>query len=140
MTNSDPAHKRPSKDLPGTIVYAVLLVPFGKLPESKQRKQIAAHPLARKKAPVFYVGQSRLEAEDRYANHLAGYKSSRVVEKYGRKLVVLDKWKPVFPVAISPKVVNAIYLKAQRNKGDAKAREAAVATLLRQAGFYVISS
>ena len=140
MINSDPEPKRPSKELPGTIVYAVLLVPFGKLPESRQRKLIANHPLARKKAPVFYVGQSRLEAKDRYANHLSGHRSSRVVERYGRKLVVLDKWKPVFPVAISPKVVNAIYLKAQRKKGDAKAREAAVADLLRQAGFYVISS
>lgn len=140
MTNSDPAHKRPSKELTGTIVYAVLLVPFGKLPESKQRKLIAANPLARKKAPVFYVGQTRLEAEDRYANHLAGYKHSKDVKKYARELVVLDKSKPVFPVAISPKVVNAIYLKAQRNKDDAKAREAAVADLLRQAGFFVISS
>lgn len=140
MTNSDPAHKRPSKDLPGTIVYAVLIVPFGKLPESKQRKLIAAHPLARKKAPVFYVGQSRLEAEDRYANHLAGYKSSRVVEKYGRKLVVLDKWKPVFPVAVTSDLVKEIYFNARRSRGNPTTREAAVAELLRQAGFYVISS
>lgn len=140
MINSDPEPKRPSDDTTGTIVYAVLLVPFGKLPESKQRKLIANHPLARKKAPVFYVGQSRLEAKDRYANHLSGHKSSRVVEKYGRRLVVLDKWKPVFPVAISPKVVNAIYLLSRRSRGNPTEREAAVATLLRQDGFYVISS
>ena len=140
MINSDPEPKRPSKELPGTIVYAVLLVPFGKLPESKQRKLIADHPLAQKKAPVFYVGQSRLEAKDRYANHLSGHRSSRVVERYGRKLVVLDKWKPVFPVTVTPALVKEIYFKARRSRGNPTKREAAVADLLRQAGFYVISS
>jgi len=140
MTNSDPAHKRPSRELTGTIVYAVLLERLGKLPESRQRRLLGSHPMARKNARVFYVGQTRLEAKDRYANHLAGYRSSRVVERHGRELVVLDKWKPVFPVAVSPDLVKAIFFLARRCKGNPTEREAAVATLLRQAGYYVISS
>ena len=140
MINSDPEHKRPGNDTTGTIVYAVLIERLGKLPKSRQRRLLASHPMARKNARVFYVGQTRLEAKDRYANHLAGYRSSRVVERYGRELVVLDKWKPVFPVAVSPDLVKAIYFLARRSRGNPTDREAAVATLLRQAGFYVISS
>lgn len=140
MTNSDPAHKRPSRDLTGTIVYAVLLERLGKLPESRQRRLLGSHPMARKNARVFYVGQTRLEAKDRYANHLAGYRSSRVVERYGRELVVLDKWRPVFPVAVTSDLVKEIYFNARRSRGNPTTREATVADLLRQAGYYVISS
>ena len=132
--------RRPTKELLGTIVYAVWLEPFGKLPASKQKKLIEQHPLARKKAPVIYVGQTRLEAEARYENHRNGHKASSLVRRFGRQLVVLDKWKPRFPFAISPDVVKAIYFLARRSNGEPKAREAAVATLLRQAGFYVHSA
>jgi hypothetical protein len=96
--------------------------------------------MARKNARVFYVGQTRLEAKDRYANHLAGYRSSRVVERYGRELVVLDKWRPVFPVAVTSDLVKEIYFNARRSRGNPTTREATVADLLRQAGYYVISS
>jgi hypothetical protein len=140
MTENIPTPKRPTSELTGSIVYAIWLQPFGKLPASLQKELIATHGLAKKKAPVIYVGQTRLEAEDRYANHLAGYKGSRTVKKHHRQLIVLDKWKPAFPFAISPDLVKAIYFLARRSKGNPTDREAAVATLLRQAGFYVHSA
>ena len=140
MTDNKPTPKRPTSELSGSIVYAIWLEPFGKLPASLQKELVATHPLAKKKAPVIYVGQTRLEAEDRYANHLAGYKGSRTVKKHHRQLIVLDKWKPVFPFAVSPDLVKAIYFLARRSKGNPTDREAAVATLLRQAGFYVLSA
>jgi hypothetical protein len=33
-----------------------------------------------------YVGQSALDAEERLANHLEGYKANRVVRRYGGRL------------------------------------------------------
>jgi len=33
-----------------------------------------------------YVGQSYLSPEERFENHLAGYRASRIVTKYGGKL------------------------------------------------------
>jgi hypothetical protein len=37
--------------------------------------------------PAVYVGMSGLPVEHRLQNHLNGYKSARVVEKYGLKLL-----------------------------------------------------
>lgn len=140
MSDKTPEPNRPGSDTEGTIVYAVLLESFGKLPASWQKRLIETHPDARRKAPVLYVGQTRLDAEARYANHRNGHKASSAVRRFGKQLIVLDQWKPAFPFAISPRLVNAIYLLARRSNGKPTAREAAVASLLRDAGFFVHSA
>jgi len=131
---------KPSNEILGAIVYAVLLLPFDKLPAKLQRELLEIHPKARKKAPVIYVGQTRLSAEERHANHLRGYKASKLVRKHHRQLIVLDRWKPEFPFAISPKVVKQVYLLARRSRGNPAKREAEVARILRDAGFFVHSA
>ena len=131
---------RPSAELKGTIVYAVLLERFSKLPLSWQQKLRKSNPEADAKAPVVYVGQTRLEADKRYENHLSGHRSSSVVRRFGKKLIVLDKWKPVLPTKASMKVAKAVYFLARRSRGKPETREAAVAALLRGAGLYVHSA
>ena len=131
---------KPAKGVEGAIVYAVLLQVFSKLPESWQRKLAETHPLAGKNAPVIYVGQTKLPAEERFANHLEGYKGSAKVRRYHRQLMVLDRWKPELPFAVSPRLIKQVYLLARRSKADPAKREAAVAELFRKAGFYVYSS
>jgi hypothetical protein len=140
MSTPKPDPRKPSAESIGEIVYAVLIESFSKLPRKLQDKLMEANPRARKKAAVIYVGKTRLEAEARYANHLAGYKSSRLVEKHRRQLIVLDRWKPEFPFAISPRLTKAIYLLARRSRADGAKREAEVAGLLRDAGFFVHSA
>jgi len=68
----------PDPELSGTtIVYAVRLDYFGKMSKKDQQRLIDANPQANKKAPVFYVGQTSLEAWQRYENHRNGYKAGR---------------------------------------------------------------
>jgi hypothetical protein len=62
------------------------------------------------------------------------------VRKHQQQLMVLDRWKPELPFAVSPGLVKQVYLLARRNQGDAAKREAAVAELFRKAGYYVYSS
>jgi len=131
---------KPARDVVGAIVYAVLLKPFGKLPESWQRELEASHPGARRKAAVIYVGQTRLPAEERFSNHLEGYKASAKVRRYQQQLIVLDRWRPELPFAASPRLVKEVYLLARRSRVNPAQREAAVAELFRRAGFYVYSS
>ncbi len=140
MNAPQPDPRKPSAEIPGEIVYAAQIESFDKLPKAMQDKLIEVNPKARKKAAVIYVGKTRLEAEERYANHLVGYKSSRLVRKHHRQLIVLDRWKPKFPFALSPKLVKAIYLLARRSRADGAKREAEVARLLRDAGFFVHSA
>ena len=140
MSETKPKAHTPDPKLPGTIVYAVRLEPFGKLPESWQKELVKTHPKARKKAPVIYVGQSRLEAQERYENHRNGHKASPAVRRYGKQLIVLDKWEPGFPFPVPDGLAKAAYFLARRSQGNPTAREAAVAELLRDAGFFVYSS
>jgi hypothetical protein len=73
--SADPAQgatgHTPDPALVGSILYVVRLDYFGKLPKSKQAKLIELNPLARKKAPVFYVGQALPESAVRAAFDLA---------------------------------------------------------------------
>lgn len=57
-------------------------------------EKAAKHPSIRKanpgrdlRKPCVYVGMTGLPVEHRLQNHLHGYKSSSVVEKYGRQLL-----------------------------------------------------
>ena len=142
--SADPAQgatgHTPDPALVGSILYVVRLDYFGKLPKSKQAKLIELNPLARKKAPVFYVGQTRLEAWKRYENHLQGYRASRWVEKHGKRLITVDTWKPDFGVALPESAVRAAFDLARRNRGEPGKREKALVELLRAHGYYVISN
>lgn len=130
----------PDPALRGTILYVVRLDYFGTFPASKQAKLNELNPRARKKAPVFYVGQTRLPAWKRYENHLKGYRSSRWVEKHGQQLIKADEWKPDFGVALSDDTIKAAWRLARRSNGEPGKREKALTELLRAQGFYVISN
>jgi hypothetical protein len=130
---------KPGTQLGGTILYVVRLDYFGKLAKRDQERLVELNPLASKKAPVFYVGQTSLQAIERYDNHRNGYKASRWVRKYGQKLIKVDEWKPDFGVALSEKAIRATWQLARRSNGDPLEREQALAGLLRAEGFFVIS-
>jgi hypothetical protein len=130
----------PDAGLPGSILYVVRLDYFGKLPKSRQAKLVELNPLAKKRAPVFYVGQTRLAAWKRYENHLKGYRASRWVKNHGHQLIKVDEWKPDFGVALSADTIKAAWSLARRNNGDPEKREKALTELLRAQGFYVISN
>jgi hypothetical protein len=130
----------PDPGLRGAILYVVRLDAFGKLPKSRQAKLLELNPLARKRAPVFYVGQTRLEAWKRYENHLKGYRASRWVEKHGQQLIKADEWKPDFGVALPEPAIRAAWGFARRSNGDPGKREQALTELLRAHGYHVISN
>ncbi|MEY2751102.1 MAG: hypothetical protein RLZZ550_1073 [Verrucomicrobiota bacterium] len=136
----DNAGHTPDAGLPGSILYVVRLDYFGKLPKSRQEKLVELNPQAKKRAPVFYVGQTRLEAWKRYENHLKGYRASRWVEKYGQQLIKVDAWKPDFGVALPEAAIRTAWGLARRNKGEPGKREKALTELLRSHGYYVISN
>lgn len=53
----------------------------------KESSFIAENPDFNRSLPCYYVGITGLEPEKRFLNHKEGYKSSRIVKKYGRRLV-----------------------------------------------------
>ncbi len=131
---------KPDPNLRGTILYVVRLDFFGKLSKRDQDRLIKLNPEARKKAPVFYVGQTVLLAWQRYENHRHGYKASRWVKKYGQLLINVDEWKPDFGVALPKKTIGAAWQLARRSDDESVDREKALAELLRAQGCYVISN
>ena len=131
---------KPDSELHGTtILYAVRLDYFGKLSKKDQRRLIDANPRANKKAPVFYVGQTTLQAWQRYENHRNGHRASKWVRKYGQHLIEVDQWKPDFGVALPKKTIKAAWELARRRDADPIEREKALTDLLRAQGYYVIS-
>lgn len=131
---------KPDPALRGTaILYAVRLDYFGKFSKRDQARLVELNPSAKKKAPVFYVGQTALLAWERYENHRNGYKDSRWVRKYGQHLIAVDEWKPDFGVALPKKTIKAAWELARRSDADPIEREKALTELLRAQGYYVIS-
>ena len=64
-------------------VYVVLLVPeAGGLAEVR-----AANPGPQKGRPCVYVGMTGLTPEERFANHKRGLKASKVVQRFGVRLL-----------------------------------------------------
>ena len=133
------APHKPDPELGGAILYAVRLDYFGKLTKRDQERLIELNPLAGKKAPVFYVGQTSLLASQRYENHRNGYKASRWVKKYGQQLIKVDEWKPDFGVALPAKTIRAAWELARRSTEAPLDREKALTDLLRAQGYFVIS-
>lgn len=131
---------KPDGKLGGAILYVVRLEYFGKLSKRDQNRLVELNPQANTKASVFYVGQTALLAEQRYENHLNGYKASRWVKKYGKRLVRVDEWKPDFGVALSEKNLRAAWQLAMRSDTDPGQREKELTELLRAQGYYVVSN
>ena len=53
----------------------------------KLRKIRAVNPARRKDKPCVYVGMTGLNPDERFANHKAGVKSARIVQRYGLRLL-----------------------------------------------------
>jgi hypothetical protein len=53
----------------------------------RKRKFLNANPNYDPAKPCVYVGLTGLDPEERFSNHLSGYKASRVVEEYGERLM-----------------------------------------------------
>src|SRR5690242_20112363 len=64
-------------------VYVVLLDDA----VAKHRFVLRLNPKRNANKPCVYVGMTGLPVEHRFENHRNGYKSARVVEKYGVKLL-----------------------------------------------------
>lgn len=64
-------------------VYVVLLDPAA----GKLRAVRTANPKRDAKKPCVYVGMTRLNFEERFANHKRGIKSASVVKRYGIRLL-----------------------------------------------------
>jgi hypothetical protein len=64
-------------------VYVVLLDPA----VLKLRKIRAVNPTRQKDKPCVYVGMTGLNPDERFANHKAGLKAARIVQRYGLRLL-----------------------------------------------------
>jgi len=64
-------------------VYVVLLDPA----VLKLRKIRATNPARQKNKPCLYVGMTGLTPPERFANHKAGFKAARIVQRYGVRLL-----------------------------------------------------
>jgi len=63
----------------------------------KLRKIRDSNPSRQKSKPCVYVGMTGLKPEERFANHKAGLKAARVVQRYGVRLLpeLYDVFNPM---------------------------------------------
>ena len=126
---------------PGSIVYAVLLVGLDGFKPGDRKSVQAKNPQAVTKLKVYYVGQTSRPFEVRYQQHLDGIKAGHGwIRKYKVRPIRLDEGEADFGRGVAPSVRKQIARLSRRQPGDPKVREAKVASLLREAGFAVISS
>jgi hypothetical protein len=124
----------------GSIVYAVMLRPLDDFEPGHLKRAMRDNPQEITKKRVFYVGQTSCTAQERYEQHLVGYKAGRKwVQKYNQRLVPLDEKYPDLGSRISDSLKSEIYRLSRRSKAEPRIREAKVAQLLRDQGFCVIS-
>jgi hypothetical protein len=136
----EPAEGR-KHEPPGSIVYAVLLVGLDGFKPGDRKSVQAKNPHAVTKLKVYYVGQTSRPFEVRYQQHLDGIKAGHGwIRKYKVRPIRLDEGEADFGRGVSPSVRKQIARLSRRQLGDPKVREAKVASLLREAGFAVISS
>lgn len=93
-------------------VYVVLLDPA----VLKLRRVRAANPARHKEKPCVYVGMTGLDPVERFANHKAGVKASRIVWRYGLRLLpeLYEAFNPMpFAVAAQMEKELAEDLRAQ---------------------------
>ena len=94
-------------------------------PEAIERKKVAgANPERREDKPCLYVGQTARTPEERFAQHLDGVKSSRIVKEYGVRL------RPRLYANVGP----------FETRADSERAETKLAEKLRRRGFAVWSN
>jgi hypothetical protein len=128
-------------EAPGSIVYAVLLVGLDGFKPGDRKSVQEKNPQPITKLRVYYIGQTSRPFEVRYQQHLTGIKAGRGwIQKYKQRPVPLDEGEADFGRGVSPAIRRQIARLSRRQLSDPKVREAKVASLLRGAGFAVISS
>ena len=128
-------------EAPGSIVYAVLLRPLDELRPGDQKTVKERNPQALTKRKIYYVGQTSRPFEVRYQQHMTGIKAGHGwIKKYQLHAVRLDQGEADFGRGVPPAIRKQIARLSRRQLSDPKVREAKVASLLREAGFAVISS
>ena len=128
-------------EAPGSIVYAVLLVGLDGFKPGDRKSVQEKKPQPITKLRVYYIGQTSRPFEVRYQQHLTGIKAGRGwIQKYKQRPVPLDEGEADFGRGVSPAIRRQIARLSRRQLSDPKVREAKVASLLRGAGFAVISS
>ena len=75
--------RRPSKDPYHHSVYVILLNDA----VLKQRAVLRLNPRRDPAKPCVYVGMTGLPVDHRFENHKSGYKSARLVQRYGLRLL-----------------------------------------------------
>jgi len=128
-------------EAPGSIVYAVLLVGLDGFKPGDRKSVQEKNPQPITKLRVYYIGQTSRPFEVRYQQHLTGIKAGRGwIQKYKQRPVPLDEGEADFGRGVSPAIRRQIDRLSRRQLSDPKVREAKVASLLRGAGFAIISS
>jgi hypothetical protein len=125
----------------GSIVYAVLLVGLDGFKPGDRKSVQEKNPQPITKLRVYYIGQTSRPFEVRYQQHLTGIKAGHGwIRKYKHRPVRLDDGEADFGRGVSPAIRRQIARLSRRQLSDPKVREAKVASLLRGAGFAIISS
>jgi hypothetical protein len=128
-------------EAPGSIVYAVLLVGLDGFKPGDRKSVQEKNPQPITKLRVYYIGQTSRPFEVRYQQHLTGIKAGHGwIRKYKHRPVRLDDGEADFGRGVSPAIRRQIARLSRRQLSDPKVREAKVASLLRGAGFAIISS
>lgn len=128
-------------EAPGSIVYAVLLVGLDGFKPGDRKSVQEKNPQAITKLKVYYIGQTSRPFEVRYQQHLNGRMAGHGwIRKYKSRPVRLDEGEADFGRGVSPAIRKQIARLSRRQLSDPKVREAKVASLLRGAGFAIISS
>jgi hypothetical protein len=105
------------------LAYSVHVIELR--PEAMDRKAFAARNAERREdKPCLYVGQTARTPEERFAQHLAGVRSSRIVREYGVRL------RPRLYANVGPFATRA----------ESERAEAKLAEKLRRRGFAVWSN
>ncbi len=123
------------------IVYVAELKKLREFSKGDQARVRKLNPEVRGGTrPVLYVGETGLCALERYLQHLLKYKSQRAwIHKYGVRLVDASSSLIKLP-GLTEATKRQIYHLARPLRTDSKVREAEVARLLREAGYYVVSA
>jgi len=131
----------PKGKTPQRIVYAAVLKKLSAFTEGERKRVLLKNPgVGKTSRPVIYVGETGLTAEERYQKHLDGIKSPRGwIRKYGVRLLNLSTGLTDLP-GITEATRRQIYHLSRPLRTDSKVREAEVAKLLRESGYYVVSA
>jgi len=123
------------------IVYVGELLPLSKFSKADRERVLEHNPEVRGASrPVLYVGETGLSTLERYLQHLLRYKSQRGwIHKYGIRPIDVSSGL-IRLKGITEATRRQIYHLSRPLRTDSKLREAEVARLLRESGYYVVSA